>query len=59
MMHWSLSPIVYTTDHGLIQAGGAAYFNILWGISFGAWFARMIKSKDLLIGIARKSVGLA
>lgn len=41
------------------KAGGAAFFNVLWGISLGAWFARLVKSKDLLIGFARKGVGLS
>lgn len=33
--------------------------NILWGLTFGNWFARMVKSKELLIPMGRKSVGLS
>jgi len=41
------------------KSGGAAYFDVLWGILLGAWFARMVKGKDLLIPMARKGAGLA
>jgi len=38
--------------------GGSAYLGILWGIVLGDWFARMMKSKDLLIGMVKKNLGL-
>ncbi|KZT56534.1 FAD/NAD(P)-binding domain-containing protein [Calocera cornea HHB12733] len=39
--------------------GGAAYVGMLWGIVMGDWFARSMKSKDLLVGMARKGLGYA
>ncbi|KAF8167610.1 FAD/NAD(P)-binding domain-containing protein [Crassisporium funariophilum] len=38
--------------------GGAGFMNILWGIVLGDWFARLAKSKTLLIGQLRATVGL-
>jgi hypothetical protein len=40
------------------QRGGGAYFDVLWGISLGAWFVAMFKGKDLLIPMMRKGAGL-
>ncbi|KZO99537.1 FAD/NAD-P-binding domain-containing protein [Calocera viscosa TUFC12733] len=37
--------------------GGAAYVGMLWGIILGDWFARMMKSKELLVGMVRGSLG--
>jgi apoptosis-inducing factor 2 len=34
-------------DLSCMQGGGAMYIGILWGITFGNWAARMIKSKDV------------
>jgi hypothetical protein len=31
---------------------------VAWGITLGAWFARMMKSKDMMIGMHRKEMGL-
>ncbi|KAL4267990.1 FAD/NAD(P)-binding domain-containing protein [Pleurotus pulmonarius] len=39
------------------KGGGIAYFGVLWGLVFGDWFARMLKSKDLMVPIARKAAG--
>lgn len=41
-----------------IQDGGIAYFGVLWGIMLGNWFVKMVKSKGLLIPMARSSAGL-
>ncbi|KAF9566492.1 FAD/NAD(P)-binding domain-containing protein [Agrocybe pediades] len=38
--------------------GGAAYFGILWGLCFGDYFCRTIKSRDLLVGVVRQGLGL-
>ncbi|KAF8970472.1 hypothetical protein BDZ97DRAFT_1791626 [Flammula alnicola] len=38
--------------------GGAAYLGILWGLRFGDLFTKSIKSRDLLVGIVRKNLGL-
>jgi len=51
----SLELIVITNG----KAGGAAYFDVLWGILLGAWFVKMIKGKDLLVPMGRKGAGLA
>lgn len=45
--------IVVTNGKG----GGVAYFDVLWGLMFGNWFARFVKSKDLLVPMFRKSLG--
>ncbi|KAL0951560.1 hypothetical protein HGRIS_008242 [Hohenbuehelia grisea] len=37
--------------------GGAAYLGFLWGLVFGDWFARMAKSKTLMVPMLRKAVG--
>ncbi|KAJ7161388.1 FAD/NAD(P)-binding domain-containing protein [Mycena crocata] len=37
--------------------GGRAYLGILWGITLGDWFARMIKSKTLLVPMSRSKMG--
>jgi len=50
----SLELIVVTDG----KRGGAAYLGMLWGITLGAWFVRMVKGKDLLIPMARKNAGL-
>jgi NADH dehydrogenase FAD-containing subunit len=44
--------------HRLNQSSGAAYLPFLWGLVFGPWFTRMVKSKTLLLGFARSSMGL-
>ncbi|KAH9476010.1 Ferroptosis suppressor protein 1 [Psilocybe cubensis] len=36
--------------------GGSGYIGILWGIVVGNWFARMVKSRDLLV--ERSATGL-
>ncbi|PCH40529.1 FAD/NAD(P)-binding domain-containing protein [Wolfiporia cocos MD-104 SS10] len=40
------------------KSGGSAYLDILWGITLGAWFARMVKGKDLFVPKSRKDRGL-
>ncbi|GLB41479.1 putative FAD NAD-P-binding domain-containing protein [Lyophyllum shimeji] len=40
------------------KAGGFGYLGILWGITLGAWFARMVKSKTLLIPMFKAEQGL-
>ncbi|KAF7964765.1 hypothetical protein HWV62_3148 [Athelia sp. TMB] len=40
------------------KEGGGAYFGVLWGITLGAWFARMLKSRTLLVPMARGNLGL-
>ncbi|KAJ7492432.1 FAD/NAD-P-binding domain-containing protein [Mycena latifolia] len=37
--------------------GGRGYFGILWGITLGPWFARLIKSRGLLVSMTRSSMG--
>ncbi|EAU86985.1 hypothetical protein CC1G_08456 [Coprinopsis cinerea okayama7 len=37
--------------------GGIAYLGILWGIVLGDWFARMLKSKGLVIEMSRGQYG--
>ncbi|EIN13948.1 FAD/NAD(P)-binding domain-containing protein [Punctularia strigosozonata HHB-11173 SS5] len=38
--------------------GGAGYFDVLWGIVLGNWFAKLVKSKGLMIDMKRKELGL-
>jgi apoptosis-inducing factor 2 len=38
--------------------GGAGFFGFLWGIVLGNWFAKAVKSKGLMIDMARKNMGL-
>ncbi|KAJ7246329.1 FAD/NAD(P)-binding domain-containing protein [Mycena haematopus] len=38
--------------------GGKAYLGFLWGITLGDWFARMVKSRTLLVSISRGAMGL-
>ncbi|KAI0076565.1 FAD/NAD-P-binding domain-containing protein [Panus rudis PR-1116 ss-1] len=37
--------------------GGGAYFGILWGLTFGDWVSRLLKSKDLMVSMVRKEFG--
>ncbi|KAJ2917714.1 hypothetical protein MD484_g2705, partial [Candolleomyces efflorescens] len=46
--------IVTTVGRG----GGVSYFGVLWGLVFGDWFSRLIKSKGLVIEMARGNLGL-
>jgi NADH dehydrogenase FAD-containing subunit len=39
--------------------GGVTYMGFLWGIMLGDWFTRTMKSKELLIPMARKAMGLS
>jgi len=39
------------------KSSGAAYLPFLWGLVFGPWFARMIKSKTLMLGLVRSKMG--
>ncbi|KAF8882154.1 hypothetical protein CPB84DRAFT_1734913 [Gymnopilus junonius] len=47
---------ILTISNG--KNGGATYLGLLWGLRFGNYFTRMIKSKDLMVGFVRKSIGL-
>jgi len=38
--------------------GGVSFVNILWGLVFGNWFSRLIKSKSLLVSMGRGAMGL-
>jgi len=40
-----------------LQYSGFGYIGLLWGISVGTWLARAIKSKGLMVGMMRGSVG--
>ncbi|KAF8156668.1 hypothetical protein B0H34DRAFT_798071 [Crassisporium funariophilum] len=40
------------------KCGGASYLGFLWGLTFGDRFTRMVKSRDLMVGSMRKSLGL-
>ncbi|KAF8198630.1 hypothetical protein BJ912DRAFT_952153 [Pholiota molesta] len=40
------------------RGGGASYLGYLWGLTFGGHFTRYVKSVDLMVGLARKSIGL-
>ncbi|KAF8649402.1 hypothetical protein AX16_005843 [Volvariella volvacea WC 439] len=53
---------VYKGSYELIvitigKTRGAAYFGVLWGLIFGNWVSSLIKSKDLMIGMARSRLG--
>nr|GAT61059.1 FAD/NAD(P)-binding domain-containing protein [Mycena chlorophos] len=37
--------------------GGRAYFGFLWGLVFGDWFARTLKSKTLMVPMSRSAMG--
>ncbi|KAG6830400.1 hypothetical protein H0H92_000896 [Tricholoma furcatifolium] len=39
--------------------GGAAYLGLLWGLTFGARFAVLTKSKELLVPMMRGNLGLS
>ena len=41
-----------------LQTGGSGYFDIFWGLVLGDFFAKMIKGKDLMIGMVRGQRGL-
>jgi len=49
----SLEMIVVTNG----KNGGKAYIGMLWGITLGDWFARMVKSKTLLVSMTRGAMG--
>ncbi|KAJ6580717.1 FAD/NAD(P)-binding domain-containing protein [Mycena capillaripes] len=37
--------------------GGMAYFGVLWGLTFGNWVARLMKSRSLLLWMTRSFMG--
>lgn len=39
------------------QEGGAAYLDILWGLSFGNWVTKMLKSQDLFVSRSVREMG--
>jgi len=49
----SIEMIVVTNG----KKGGVSYFGVLWGLLFGAWFTSFVKSKGLLVSMARSSMG--
>jgi NADH dehydrogenase FAD-containing subunit len=56
----SLKPYKGSTEIIIItngKNGGKAYLGILWGIILGDWFARMVKSKTLLVPMSRGFMG--
>jgi NADH dehydrogenase FAD-containing subunit len=40
------------------RTGGVTYLGFLWGLVFGDWFSRLIKSKGLVIEMSRGNLGL-
>ncbi|KAF8496493.1 FAD/NAD-P-binding domain-containing protein [Russula emetica] len=38
---------------------GISYMGMLWGITIGNWFSSMMKGKELMVSMTRKSYGLA
>jgi len=40
------------------KTGGASYFDVLWGITLGDFFTRLVKGGDLLVSMYRKKFGL-
>ncbi|KAJ7897039.1 FAD/NAD(P)-binding domain-containing protein [Mycena olivaceomarginata] len=56
----SLSPYKGSPEMIIItngKNGGKAYLGFLWGITLGDWFARMMKSKTLLVSMTRGAMG--
>ncbi|KAJ2932783.1 hypothetical protein H1R20_g4313, partial [Candolleomyces eurysporus] len=49
------SPEMIITTVG--RSGGVTYMGFLWGIVFGDWFSRLIKSKGLVIEMSRGNLG--
>ncbi len=46
------------TNVNILQADGASYCGCLWGLTFGGFLTRYIKSNDLLVGYNRRNIGL-
>jgi len=42
----------------LVQYGGIAYIDILWGIVLGNWLVSLIKSRGLLVGMLKSMLKL-
>jgi apoptosis-inducing factor 2 len=42
-----------------LQKYGISYMGMLWGITLGNWFSSSMKGKELMVGMTRKSFGLA
>lgn len=42
----------------ILQTDGASYLGCLWGLTFGGFLTRYIKSNDLLVGYNRRNIGL-
>jgi len=40
------------------KSSGAVYLPVLWGLVFGPWFARMVKSKTLMLEFVRSKMGV-
>ncbi|KAG6844176.1 hypothetical protein H0H87_009146 [Tephrocybe sp. NHM501043] len=56
----ALKPYQGSTEMIVITNGknsGLAYFDILWGIILGGWFARFIKAKSLLVPLFKAEHG--
>jgi NADH dehydrogenase FAD-containing subunit len=54
---YSTQPELIIVTNGKKQ--GASYLGFLWGITFGSTFSSSMKSKELMVGMTRKSYGLA
>ncbi|TFK24562.1 FAD/NAD(P)-binding domain-containing protein [Coprinopsis marcescibilis] len=50
----SMEAIIITVG----RSGGVTYMGLLWGLTFGDWFTRLIKSKGLFIDMTRSQLGL-
>jgi NADH dehydrogenase FAD-containing subunit len=48
-------PEVMIVSNG--KNGGTGYMSMMGGITLGNWFAKMVKSKDLFVGMHRKEMG--
>ncbi|KDR72483.1 hypothetical protein GALMADRAFT_73843 [Galerina marginata CBS 339.88] len=53
---YTKSAEILTVSNG--RNGGATYLGLLWGLTFGNFLTKIIKSNDLMIGLARKGIGL-
>jgi hypothetical protein len=51
------NPLARLVDVFLSQTGGVAYVGMLWGITLGDWFARMMKSQTLMVSQLRAGYG--
>jgi len=57
LKNYKTGPEVILVTNG--RGGGAMFLGMLWGLVFGNWAARMLKSKDLGLGMIRPRMGAA